>query len=175
MATQYFFAHGDAQHGPYSASQLLELANAGKIQPTDAVWRAGVGRPIPAWRVKNLFPGLPAPPEPGVAENDASSAETVPAEHEADAEDDAAFTPSDEKPITKPQEKERPRRVLTIRGGILVSQDGKYVSFRKKCPKCSHEEQGKHTTLIRPGSMKVPYFCRKCRKGRTVEMTAVFG
>ena len=63
--------------------------------------------------------------------------------------------------------------MVSIRGGVLASQDGKYVMFRKKCDKCGYEEQGKNTTLIRPGAMKVPWFCRKCRKGRMVEMVAV--
>jgi hypothetical protein len=171
MATQYFFAHGDAQYGPYSAAQLLELANAGKIQPNDSVWRAGVGRPIPAWRVKHLFPDMQALPE---LESEAEP-EASPGDDEADAKAASAFTHADEKPAVKPPEKERPRRVVTIKGGIIGGQDGKYVQFRKKCEKCGFTEQGKSTTLIRPGTMKITFFCRKCRKGRVCQMNAIYG
>ena len=172
MATQYFFAHGDEQHGPYSGSELQELANAGKIQPTDVVWREGVGRRIPAWRVGNLFPGMQGPPPAEAPEAEAGAPPESPADS-GDAKAAAPFTPADEKPAEKPPVKERPKRVVSIRGGTIASQDGKYVMYRKKCEKCGHEEQGKASTVIRPGSMKIPWFCRKCRKGRTVEMTAV--
>lgn len=182
MATQYFFSRGNEQFGPYTGTQLQALANAGKIQPTDAVWRAGVGRPIPAWRVKNLLPGVQAPPEaegsePATTEPSAAAPEAVNSPETPVNEDAekaaAAFTPEEEKPVAKPPVKERPRRVLSIKGGVIVSQDGKYVQFRKKCEKCGYMEQGKNNSLIRPGAMKIPFFCRKCRKGRMVEMMAV--
>jgi hypothetical protein len=71
-------------------------------------------------------------------------------------------------------EKPRPKRVVSIRGGILTGQDGVRVQFRKKCETCGHEDNCRSTILIRLGACRVPFFCRKCRRARTVEMTAVY-
>ncbi len=115
-----------------------------------------------------------APPEPDAgAPLEAAPAIPPEAANEDAAKAESAFTPEAEKPAAKPSVKERPRRVLSIKGGVLVGQDGKYVQYRKKCEKCGYMDQGKCNQLIRPGSMKISFFCRKCRKGRMVEMMAV--
>jgi GYF domain 2 len=169
MVTQYFFAHGEAEHGPYSAVEMQELAAAGKIERADLVWRQGIGRPIPAARVKLLFPVGPDTPTETVAV--AAAPPAADAKQEA-AADDAFVKPAEQKPakVAKP---ERPRRVVSIKGGILVGQDGRQVFFRKKCTTCGTEEQCRTTAVIKPGMMTVPYFCRKCRKGRTVELLGI--
>jgi hypothetical protein len=87
----------------------------------------------------------------------------------------SADSPISTTPPPPEKPKERPRRVISIRGGKLVSQDGSHVVFRRVCEKCGSEAQGRLTLAIRPGAMKVPYFCRKCRKGRQVEMMGVGG
>src|SRR5205085_9306972 len=78
-----------------------------------------------------------------------------------------------EKPMPKAPVKEREKRVVSIKGGVICSQDGKHVQFRGKCTKCGYEAQGRSTMPIRQGPMKVNFFCRKCRKGRQVEMMGI--
>jgi hypothetical protein len=162
MATQYFFAHGDTQHGPYSALEMQGLAVAGKIEQTDTVWREGIGQPIPAARVKHLFPNLEGAP----------AADAAPVE-DAEPAPSPAFTPPAEKAPPRMAEMDRPRRVVSIKGGIVVSQDGRIVQYRKKCTICGHEDPARSRAIIRPGSMTVSFYCRKCRKSRAVAMTAI--
>jgi hypothetical protein len=161
---RYFYAQGDTEHGPYTATEMRDLAARGQIQPADVVWQEGSTQRHPATKVKSLFQNVPAPP--AVAPNPTL------AEAEAAAKAASAFTPPSEKPRPKVADHERPRRVVSIKGGTLVSQDGRQVIFRKKCPNCGHEEPNRTTAVIRPGAMRISYFCRKCRKGRTVEMQA---
>jgi GYF domain 2 len=167
MTGQYFFAHGETKHGPYTADQMRDLATAGKIQRTDLVWQEGMKQRFQAALVEFLF------------EDSAAATETedsVEAPGEPAAAHEAPEKPPDpmaerifEKPA-RPPEKDRPKRVVSIKGGILCSQDGKHVQFRKKCTVCGYEEQGRTTLLIRAVTMKIPFFCRKCRKGRVTEM-----
>ena len=175
MATQYFFAHGEAQYGPYSASEMQSLAAAGKIERADTVWRQGIGQPIPAARVKLLFQDLPAPADLDAA--DGAPTELAPEQTDSAetrlAAAAAVSTPAAEKAPPKVAEKDRPRRVVSIKGGVLISQDGRQVLYRKKCDTCGNEEQNRTTAVIRPGAMNISYFCRKCRKGRTVHMIGI--
>jgi len=167
MIGQYFFAHGETKHGPYTADQMRALATAGKIQRTDFVWQEGMKQRFQAAQVQFLFE------DPADARETDDSVE-VPGEAAA-APETPETTPAPaavqvfEKPV-RPQEKDRPKRVVSIKGGILCSQDGKHVQFRKKCTVCGYEEQGRTTLLIRAVTMKIPFFCRKCRKGRVTEL-----
>jgi hypothetical protein len=171
MVPRYFFAKGDEQHGPYTAAEMRALAADGKIDPADLVWQEGVGHRFPASRVKGLYQTPVAEPPPVV---DAAPQEAPPEEAPGEKPAETYSMPASEKPVPQPP-KERPRRVVSIKGGNIVSQDGVRVSFRKKCEQCGYVDQGRITTPIRPGSMRVPFFCRKCRKGRTVEMLAIYG
>ena len=169
MTGQYFFAHGETEHGPYSADQMRSLATDGKIEPTDFVWQHGMTRRFAASRVQHLFEDAP-----DSADSDETDVATAEAEAPLQAAEEKPADAIAERPVEKPMrvpEKERPRRVVTIKGGVLVSQDGKHVQFRKKCTVCGYEEQGRTTQVIRPGAMKMAFFCRKCRKGRSTEMT----
>lgn len=55
--TVYYFTSGadDARHGPYSGSQLKQLAKQGILKPTDIIWQAGSNKTTPAAKVKGLF------------------------------------------------------------------------------------------------------------------------
>jgi hypothetical protein len=167
MAEHYFFTHGEAQQGPYSADEMRGLALAGKILPTDPVWQAGMKQRFPASVVQNLFEDLVAPGD-AVDDYAASEPDDLLTSDETPAEV-VAERPEGKPP--RPPEKDRPKRVVSIKGGVLCTQDGKHVQFRKKCTVCAYEEQGRTTQIIRAGSMKVAFFCRKCRKGRMTEMT----
>jgi uncharacterized protein DUF4339 len=68
MSQRWYYARGKSKHGPVSAKELKQLAESGKLQPTDLVWRTD----MPDWRkastIKGLFPvhesSLPAPVVP---------------------------------------------------------------------------------------------------------------
>jgi GYF domain 2 len=170
MTGQYFFAHGETKHGPYTADQMRDLATAGKIQRTDLVWQEGMKQRFKAALVEFLFED---PADATDADGSASTpdellvAPEVPEPPPAPAAEQVFEKPA------RPQEKDRPKRVVSIKGGVLCSQDGKHVQFRKKCTVCEYEEQGRTTQVIRAGSMKVAFFCRKCRKGRMTEMHGI--
>src|SRR5262245_29888764 len=61
MADQFYVARGSKRLGPFSAAQLKAFAAEGQIRPTDPIWREGMANPVPANKVKNLFPDPPAP------------------------------------------------------------------------------------------------------------------
>src|SRR5262249_36728958 len=106
---------------------------------------------VVAGRVKNLFPPplLPRPSPPAVI-------------HES---------PPPRAPVAS--EAARPKRVIRIRGGVIISQDGRSVSFAKQCEVCGHKESGRSTAAIRAGMTRITFFCRPCRKSRTVELQGV--
>lgn len=177
MAERYFYTHGAAQHGPFSALQMRQFAAAGDIFPTDTVWKEGAVERILASQIKNLYsaPGpapmpvvaVPLPAATAVALCDVAD---PPAAAEASGADTTVAAPAVAKKIEAPS---RAKRVTAIRGGILCNQDGVTVRFRKKCIKCGHEDQARCSAPIRTGSMRIPFYCPKCRKSRSVEMTAV--
>ncbi len=60
MIDRLYVARGDRTAGPFSAAQLRGLAAAGRIRPTDAVWREGaIDKAVDAAKVKTLFPSPP--------------------------------------------------------------------------------------------------------------------
>jgi hypothetical protein len=180
MTERYFYAHGVTEHGPYSAVQMREFAHAGQISPNDSIWREGSTQRFPASSIKNLYSD-PAPrTSPTVAVTSVAPVVAAPETAPSDSADAEAEQPqgsaghSDPVNPPKPAEhSERLKRVVSIRGGILCSQDGVSVRFKKKCEKCGYEDAARSVAPIRTGSMRISFYCRKCRKSRTVEMNAV--
>jgi hypothetical protein len=72
-----------------------------------------------------------------------------------------------------PQQEVRKRRVLGVKGGDLLSQDGTVVRFRKRCMKCGKEDNSVTTMQIPPGFVRVTFFCPKCKKSQQVEVQGV--
>jgi hypothetical protein len=62
------------------------------------------------------------------------------------------------------------RRAVGVRGAVIIGQDGARVIFRKKCTACGFEDSSWNTMPITIGSMKVSFFCPKCRKRQGVEI-----
>jgi hypothetical protein len=58
MIEQIYVERSGRKFGPFSARQLKVLANAGKLRPTDTVWKEGMGKAVLAAKVKNLLPSL---------------------------------------------------------------------------------------------------------------------
>ena len=79
MAAEWFYGKDNKQHGPVSAAQLKQLAQAGKLSATDLVWREGMDEWTPASKVKGLFDTTAsappaARPEPSKPEQPANQA-----------------------------------------------------------------------------------------------------
>ena len=65
----WYYAQGDAEHGPVTAAQLRALAEGGDLKPSDLVWKEGMDDWKPANDVRGLFSGdapAPAPSTPTV-------------------------------------------------------------------------------------------------------------
>jgi len=60
MVKQFYVARDNKRFGPFSAAQLRRFASDGQLRPTDTVWKEGMKAPVPAAKVKNLFPPPPA-------------------------------------------------------------------------------------------------------------------
>lgn len=89
MSQAWFYAQGDAEHGPVSAGKLKSLASDGQLKPSDLVWREGMEEWKEARIVRGLFtevkkndPSAPPllPPGPPLAERTNEAVEiTAPA------------------------------------------------------------------------------------------------
>ena len=104
----------------------------------------------------------------------ADSREGSPPEAESPAADEPAAAPAvqpaaETHPAKLPPKKEK-AMVTTISGAILLSQDGKYVQFRKKCRKCGFEDRARTSLPIKNGVVRQAFFCPKCRKPSDVEI-----
>lgn len=59
MADEWYFGWGAHRFGPFSESQLIELAQNGRVHRSDTVWKIGIAKGILAEKVGNLFPPVP--------------------------------------------------------------------------------------------------------------------
>ena len=191
MATQWYYEQQGNSYGPFSAEQLMDLAAKGRIQPQDGVWKEGMTRHVLAAKVKHLFavPTPPAPPSPvgGTTPLPAPAAEPAAMAAAPKTPTDASrpggsgggpppllsgpagSVPGQSEP-RRPQPEVRKRRVLCVKGGVNVSDDGQTVRFRKKCPKCGYEDTSMFSMPIPFGSMRVNFFCPKCKRSHPVEV-----
>ena len=85
MIANWYYAHDDKRLGPFSQTQLKELAAAGTILPNDTVWLEGNEKGALASRVRYLFP-------PAIA--DALRAARVASVSPADAESISSADPA---------------------------------------------------------------------------------
>jgi hypothetical protein len=184
MPDQWYYAHGPERLGPVSSAELLALATAGKITPTDTVWKSGIEQGVPAAKVKRLFPAplvesapepkaelpplppveppLPAPP--ANAPNVETPSPTV-------GRTEPLVPPSSS--TTVPKVQTRKGRATAGQGAIVVSQDGVQVQYIKKCIKCGHTDASKSRMPIKQGITRVGFYCPKCRKLRPVEIQGI--
>jgi hypothetical protein len=202
MADQWYFERDGKKNGPFSAARLKELAAAGQVRPGDTVWKQGIDRGVPAAKVRGLFPDAAAkdrPAEGAVPTEDAPSPPPAAAPPpEAPAPADAGATPEEQptpapapedqvpaedaaapaasaappSPSPPPVEK-RKGRVISVKGGVILSQDGAVVRYRKKCLKCGFDDRNATTMPIRGGVTRVNFFCPKCRKNQQIEVHGV--
>lgn len=180
MANRWYYAHDDVKKGPFSAEQLRALADSGDILLTDTIWKNDMERGVLARKVDLLFsPGLAlVPPEsvlPPVSVVVSLPRADVPLASELFPEKVPDLLPLN--PVAKApapvghasqQQHIVKRNARAVRGATIVSQDGEYVRFRKKCTTCAHENSSWDTMRIVTGMMKSGFFCPKCRKNREV-------
>ncbi len=189
MPDQWFYKHDAEKLGPFSSAQLLELATAGKIKPTDTVWKAGIDTGVPAAKVRRLFPTAPdeaapaakvdtpppppvpapAAPPPPVAAPSAASTSAPGGRSEPLSKETAPPAGS----IGTPKVQTRKGRATAGPGAVIVSQDGTMVQYIKKCIKCGHADASKSRMPIKHGTTRVGFYCPKCRKLRPVEIQGI--
>ena len=61
MGPEWYYQQNGQKHGPVSGASLKQLAAAGKLQPTDLIWKEGMAKWLPAQSVKGLFPAATVP------------------------------------------------------------------------------------------------------------------
>jgi hypothetical protein len=87
MTTEWFLERHGGVRGPYTADKLQALVQRGEVRPDDLIRQGMDGRPVPASKVKGLFPSTPIrsaqPPAkstPTIPVANATSVEVRPAE-----------------------------------------------------------------------------------------------
>jgi hypothetical protein len=182
---QYYYAHDGGEFGPFSAAGMRAEAEAGRILPTDTIWKEGTSARVAAAKVKDLYASRPQAADPAVAGGPAASQVQASVAKGAapaapplapDSGEDLAEAPPAPLPAPEPRRpppdppKVRKRRVISIKGGVIMSQDGVEVRYRKKCSVCGHEDATRSLAKILSGTARATYFCPSCRKLRTVEI-----
>ena len=207
MAENWYFAREGKKFGPFSATQLKDLAATDKLRPQDTVWKDGMEKGVLAARVGQLFqqtqaqpppspPGLRAVPAPSsslfrprqavsqprmlaanaVPPRSPSAPQALSLEPRVGIADDLELVPIEDDAlasVVSAAAASSARRVLRVKGGILVSQDGGMVSYRNKCRRCGHADIFLTTIPIGTGITSVNFFCPKFRKTQQVEVQAV--
>ena len=167
----WYIARGDQQFGPFTVFELKEMGVAGKVEPTDAVWREGMSGRVPATRVKGLLPAEPL--AASMPRSSESAAEGEPSE-EAPAKTPEQLAEERRRAALRLKDLEvRKRRVTGIKGAILLGQDGSDARIRKKCIKCGTEDRSRSTLKIFPGVSRTTFFCPNCRRLSPVEIMGV--
>jgi hypothetical protein len=173
MADRWYYWHDSDILGPFSTTEFGALAASGVLLPTDTVWKGDDDRGVPAHRVRNLFPAAalvsPAPAESPTA--DAAAVPLAATQPTANTVGEAAAEEAAPRwdAVRQPSPAGRARAVAG-KGALIVAQDGTTVKFRKKCTTCGHEDSSWKTIPIPRGTVRVPFYCPKCRKQRQVEV-----
>jgi hypothetical protein len=184
MADVWFCAQDGVRLGPFTTRELRDRAVAGRILPTDMIWKEGVVTGALAKDVKNLWPasGADSLPPVSAAGSLVSAVESTPqpasvstsSETHSPSPDDAILRSEEAPPRSgrrpPPPEKVKTGTATAGKGAIIVGQDGTRVNYKKKCTVCGHEDPGRHNMLIRQGWTRASYYCPKCRKARPVEI-----
>jgi len=199
MVDSWYYAQNNKSYGPFSVEQLKALAAKGQIQSRDTVWKEGMETRVVAAKVKNLFAVVvgcpPAVPDEQVFSPVSTPFEEGPEDQEApvfgplDVPEDSVLVPLEpEKPKEEPAPEEKPaeraaprrheqetrkKRVTTVKGGVLVSQDGVRMKYRKKCIRCGHDDTSVTSSVIQLGCTRANFFCPKCRKNQQTEIYSV--
>jgi len=159
------------------AVKVRKLFSDGQIAAAAAVPAVQVS-PAPA--PSEPSPSPPAPRLTPLAVRLASPEELdlAPAAHSAAPLPEAAPALASQpvaqrKETPPPQAPVKSLRVLGVKGGVLMSQDGTHVKYRKKCLRCGYADTSLTTMPIRSGVTRVNFFCPRCKKSQQVEIQGV--
>ena len=162
MADEWYYWHETDILGPFTGDRLADLALAGRILPTDTVWKGDVEAGVPASKVKHLFAAptvvLVEPVTAGPATQAASSTAQPAGQTEIRSWDAGSST------------SKTARRAVAGKGAVIVGQDGTTVKYRKKCTTCGYEDSSYKSAPITRGTNRVSFFCPKCRRTCAVEI-----
>jgi antitoxin component YwqK of YwqJK toxin-antitoxin module len=64
MAEQWYIVHDQQKAGPFSPTQLRQLASSGQLVPTDHVWKEGMASWVSASKISGLFAPRSTPAVP---------------------------------------------------------------------------------------------------------------
>lgn len=145
MADQWYYGRGAEIYGPLSGWQVAELADTGGVLLTDTVWEDGSEDGVLASTIAHLFPAAELAVSPEAVTVTVAPIPPLP-------------------PVRKARASAGP-------GASIVGQDGKTVRFVMKCTVCGKEDRSSHTRTIVRGTMRAGFYCSKCKKRRTAELT----
>jgi hypothetical protein len=170
MSDQWYFGYGETRQGPFTGQQLKELAEAGKIQPMDTVWKQGVERGVPALRVKNLFPETetPAAPVPVQGEPEAPAPPTASVPPAAPAPESAEAEASAPAAATVPAQATAPNPADSSQELPHPSLEDSAAAAKPKAlvggqPKKGRALAGNGAVIVSQDGYTV-YFRKKCTK-----------
>jgi hypothetical protein len=187
MAEAWYYARDANRIGPFSGSQLKNLAALGSILRTDTIWKEGVEKGVLASKVKNLFSVIAVTGLSNLPAGTPAAAEliSVVASHSSTLEEPSPATnsaeTSQEKPaatLQKPVIAQRPvrkGRAVATKGADIVSQDGFKAKYRRKCTVCGNKDLAVQTIVITNRTTNAGYYCPKCKKMRVVTIQCTAG
>ena len=114
-------------------------------------------------------PAVSPPPvnSPGTERNEDQAPETSP-DLTSTADESLQTPPIANKPADSLKKRVGKGRATAVKGAVIISQDGEYVKYRKKCTQCGHEDSCTRAIPITNGVTRDTFFCTKCRKKREV-------
>ncbi len=131
--------------------------------------------PLPAAPADADLPPLPGP-EPDAAPEDPANYEDFElAPGEPAPWSPAAAEPAEVEsaPAAAPAQQPKKKRVISVKGGVISSQDGEVMRLRKKCLRCGYQDTSLTTIRIRSGITAMTFFCPKCKKSQHGEVQGV--
>ena len=61
----------------------------------------------------------------------------------------------------------------SVKGAVLVSQDGAMMKIKKKCGICGRGDTSVTSLAIPSGCARMGYYCPKCRKNQPIEIQGI--
>jgi hypothetical protein len=66
--------------------------------------------------------------------------------------------------------KEYRRQAVALTGAVIINQDGKMMTYMKKCEKCGTMPPERTTSLIPTGTLSYSFTCLKCRAHQEIKI-----
>jgi hypothetical protein len=168
----WYYSRGAQRIGPFSTTQLKQLADSGEILRTDTIWKDRREKGVVAGLLKNLYSVVPAlvAVVPAVVTAAPASATRAPLVDPDDVQAVAPAPPPKQVAVSKRADAAPSRkcRAIAVKGAEIVSQDGAQARYRRMCKECGHKDSSCRTIAIANRPAHSFFFCPKCRKRRDV-------